>query len=330
MNNYSSSDESYYKDLLDTDYECNDMSIVEQYMDNIAAYSKNGKMNMIAPDEVDKLLLKVQTLSAQQGQDAIKEIRAIKNKIMQAHLLLVIKIAKDYKDHWLSALDPYQKTAVRLEDLISIGNEEFYKLMSKYNPNNDRAKFTTYVCKYLPLAVHTVVKDEFAKVDIPNRIYDILKKVKRVVAYDEYPVERFEVEKNIDCLDTLTEIPQKDVKRALTFLGNYAISFDELSQQQIDTSFSSNDEYQMTQRLFIEKLRSDLNKAIGLLTSTEIGIVLMTHGLQDGVVRKKEEIAKTYGLNNTWITKIYLRAMNKMSSSPYKTTLSEANSHFDS
>ncbi len=228
--------------------------------------------------------------------------KKVKNIIVEKNLRLVISIAKRHVGHGLEFLD-----------LIQEGNLGLMHAVDKFSLDKN-CKFSTYATWWIEQYVKRAIMDKSSNIRVPIHMHDDLNKLKRLNGGMD----------NID-VDAISETSglSKSRIKELTRIQYVTLSLNEAINNEDDTEledFIPSSDTSVEEKVIDDTLfKSELFKLFDEcgLTEREKLIVVLRFGLQDGKIRKLEEVGKIINCTRERVRQIEVKALKKLRNPRY-------------
>ena len=224
---------------------------------------------------------------------------AARNRLIEANLRLVIKIAKAYCNK-----------GVPLMDLIQEGNMGLIRAVEKYD-HNRQVRFSTYATWWIRQSITRYLTDRKRTIRLPHRKEEILRKVNQ--AFNILTQRNKRAPKFIEIADEIG-VPVKDVEFVLS-MANDTIP--------LETEWGANENLLMIDHLadhtynpepeFMRKSsREETFRILNQLKEQEKDVLISRYELNGSKKRTLKNISTKLGLSTETVRQIELRALQKL------------------
>ena len=250
---------------------------------------------------------KFKTLSREEEHDlAIKakngDMDAM-NKLIQANLKFVVKIASRYQNRGLS-----------LSELISEGNIGLIKAIEKFDPDKD-IKLISYAIWWIKQRIMLAVSEKNSLIRVPMGKSSAAHKVK--VTQDRYFTETGKIA-TLDELSEKMNITEKTIDQLQNKLPETS-SFDDIITTSDNQDFTTKDLLEDKDTLdpqslyYQERMQEKIQNAISKLDAREADIIRNYFGLNEShESRNFAQIADKLGLSRERVRQIQKEALKKI------------------
>jgi len=242
-------------------------------------------------------------LTAQEEIDLAIQIREgsrkAYNRMIEANLRLVVKMAKRYMNRGLAFLD-----------LIAEGNIGLMRAVEKFNPDLG-FRFSTYATWWIKQSVERALLNQTRTIRVPIHVLKELNVYLRHMAEMKRELNR---EPSLDELAARLGKTVDEVKKTLTAtkaVDSIDEMFDDSSRPVIETIAAENSPAPHTE---LEKLnlKNHLNKWLDYLSENQRTVISMRFGLRGHDASTLENIGTQIGLTRERVRQIQIEAMKKL------------------
>jgi len=269
--------------LNNREYINEDSSVLSIYMKEL------NKLPLISHEEETELFKKIKK----------GDLRA-RNKIVEANLRFVVKIAKKYQNQGLP-----------LDDLINEGNIGLMTALDKFDVDKGY-HFISYAVWWIRQSIMKAINEKSRAVRLPlnrsNELLQIQKANKNLmhIKGEEPSVEMLADETNLDVeiVKTLVSVSKDIVSLDIpVFKDNETSSVGDYVESDIDSP---------DKQVMSGLMREDINEAISQLSDKEKDIIEHRFGLNNKSPMSLKQIGEIYSLTKERIRQIEKRALQKM------------------
>ena len=256
----------------------------------LAIYLKRiSEQNLLTAEEEHKLAVK-----------AKKGDRKARQKLIEANLRFVVKIAKDY-----------QRQGMSLSDLIQEGNIGLIEAIEKFDPERG-FRLTTYAAWWINLAMQRAIDQKVKLIKIPVNKNELIKKLKsfRYSYQFQYGREPFveEYSKHLN-------LPLKKVENLLK-MDNVFLSVESAYEEDkpaLERVLSDSNIESPVDAIHEEEMKEGLEKIMQVLSQKEQNVIKWRFGL--GKVKKGHslrQVGNALGLSAEGVRRIEEQAITKL------------------
>ena len=226
-----------------------------------------------------------------------------RKKFIESNLRLVISIATKYINKGLEFID-----------LIEEGNIGLIKAVDRFDVSKG-FKFSTYATYWIRQSISRAVSNKSRNIRIPVNIYEKLAKYYKLM--DDYSNQKISDSEMAKILNITLEKLNSLKKLAIDFRQTNTISLnspilfnnnkndDDIELEAIIPNKDINVEEEVLNNLEISDFASFLNKR-------EQGILSLSFGFKDGIIRDDYYIGKCYNITHQRVSAIRLNALKKL------------------
>ena len=252
--------------------------------------------------EINKVPLLTREEEIELCEKAKKGDKAAKNKIVEANLRFVVKVAKKYQNHGLD-----------LTDLISEGNIGLMTAIEKFEPERGY-HFISYAVWWINQSILKALSEKSRAIRLPlNRANELVRIEYASNLINGTLSEAEEVEQ----ISQMLNMPQSRVRELLS-ISNGMVSLDaKVSSKESDnTSLSDYFEdhtYDGPEASTVNKaLKADMNKLLKTLKPNEAKVIRLRYGLNGLKPMSLQEIGQECNLTKERVRQIEKKAIFRL------------------
>lgn len=243
--------------------------------------------------------------------EMVADAQAARQQFVKANLRLVVSIAKKFQGRSLSMLD-----------LIQEGNIGLLRAVDRFDYQLGY-RFSTYATWWIRQAIARAIANDDRTISVPVQLLDTMRKVRR--AEQDLLAETGQ-EPSLGAVASRSGI---EVDRVADVLGipDEPISLDlpvgDEDGSQLSDFLEDSQDWDPTGRLVTADMRSNLERAMALLTPQENRVLRLRFGLQDGRPWTLQEIATLLHLTRPRVGQIEAKALTTLRRCSHTQTLRE-------
>ena len=263
--------------------------------DPVRMYLKEiGKVPLLTADEEI-------ALSKQMEEGGERGLQA-RQRLAEAHLRLVVSIAKRYVGRGMLFLD-----------LIQEGNLGLIKAVEKYDYRKG-FKFSTYATWWIRQAITRAIADQARTIRIPVHMVET---INRLIRVQRQLLQELGREPTPEEIAKEMDIPVEKV-REIQKVSQEPVSLETPIGEEEDShlgDFIQDENVQVpAEAAAYTLLREQLDEVLGTLTERERQVIRLRFGLDDGRARTLEEVGREFHVTRERIRQIEAKALRKLRS----------------
>jgi RNA polymerase primary sigma factor len=227
------------------------------------------------------------------------KLKAVRNRLVQANLRLVINIAKRHLNRGLSFLD-----------LVQEGNAGLMKAADKYDYQKGY-KFSTYSTWWIRQAMTRAIADYARTIRVPVHVLESTNKINKVTIA---LIQELGREPNLEEISLRAGLPAEKVRKIMKASGG-TVSIetpvgeddsrlgDFIADPKASSPFAE---------LVDTSLKEEIDKVLSTLTPREEKVIRMRLGIGELTDYTLEEVGEVFGLTRERIRQIEAKALGKL------------------
>ena len=261
--------------------------------DPVRMYLKEiGKVPLLTAEEEIELARKME--------EGGPEGEAVKKKLAEANLRLVVSIAKRYVGRGMLFLD-----------LIQEGNLGLIKAVEKFDFHKG-FKFSTYATWWIRQAITRAIADQARTIRIPVHMVETINKLIRV---SRQLLQELGREPTAEELAQEMQMPEEKVREIMK-IAQEPVSLETPIGEEEDShlgDFIPDDDIPApAEAAAFTLLKEQLMEVLDTLTEREEKVLRLRFGLDDGRARTLEEVGKEFNVTRERIRQIEAKALRKL------------------
>jgi RNA polymerase primary sigma factor len=225
-----------------------------------------------------------------------------RERMINANLRLVAKVANDYANYGLP-----------IEDLIGEGNIGLMKAAERFDPEFG-VKFSTYAVWWIKQMIKRALGNQSRTIRLPLHVLEKLRSLDRAERDQEGELLSGPGGDEAEICDGITRKKARELRQ----LSQPVVSFDDRSA--VDGVDSENLEANIPDdsmpipldALIANEMSENLLRAMSVLNSRELDVVVSRFGLSGGAPQTLEEVGERFGVTRERIRQIQKVAIEKL------------------
>ncbi len=248
-----------------------------------------GRTPLLKPEEEVALARRIQ-----------KGDHEARQKMIQANLRLVVKIAHDYNNFGLPLLD-----------LISEGNIGLVKAVERFDPDRG-GKLSTYAAWWIKQSIKRALANQSKTIRLPVHLVDKIARMRRITMQLQEELERDPTDEEIALV---MDMPVRKISHLKSVSARPA-SLDAPVSEGEDTQFGDlvGDENAPTpfENLNNKSLLGDVSELLSALEPREAEIIRLRFGLDGDRPETLEEVGRRFDITRERVRQLQNYALQKM------------------
>ena len=233
------------------------------------------------------------------GQRIKKGDKKAINKLVEGNLRFVVQIAKGYQGRGLP-----------LPDLINEGNIGLIKAAERFNPDKG-AKFISYAIWWIRQSIRRSFNEQARTIRLPVYKERYLTKVEKAF---------FQLAQKLERSPTADEIAKEmggsaEEVEIVLGISEECLSFDLAFSEYGDSlaDLIPGEDYQgFSRKVLIERLRSNIEQMMCVLSPQEKEVIRFHFGLEGGEAMTLEEIGERLGVTRERVRQVEVKALEQL------------------
>ena len=258
--------------------------------DSLRQYLREiGKTPLLTPDEEQELARRV----SEGDEDAIV-------RMADSNLLLVVSIAKHYRDRGLP-----------LQDLIQEGNLGLLKAIEKFDYTRGY-KFSTYATWWIRQAISRSIADNARTIRVPVHMVETINRIRRESRQLQQELGREATETELAEASGLTVEKLREVLKITPDPVSLDTPVGEDEDSPLSSFITAGTQAEPEKATEAALLKEQVRQLLGTLDERERRVLELRYGIGGDRARTLEEVGKEFGVTRERIRQIEAKALRKL------------------
>ncbi len=282
-------------------------SFIHEWLDAAVEYGKLLDGRSAGKEEIREQALRRLMVSRQDFSAAMRRIaclreqsEALRRRMLEANLRLVISIAKHFQNRGLS-----------LNDLIQEGNIGLMKALDKFDCRLGH-KFSTYATWWIKQSISKGLAEQSRTIRIPSHM---IATIARMHSQEQIFIQEKGREPEPEELAAVLDMPKERV-RALQRMASQTVSLQAPSGEDGESSLGDFIEDESSenpvQKAAFTVLKEKIDEVLDMLSERERQVIGMRFGLSGDSQKTLVEISEHFGITRERVRQIEAKAIEKL------------------
>jgi RNA polymerase primary sigma factor len=220
--------------------------------------------------------------------------------LIEANLRLVVNIARKFEGRGLS-----------LQDLVQEGNMGLIKAVGKYDPSRG-FRFSTYATWWVKQSISRAVSDYGRTIRIPVHTLEAVNRMMKVATGMRQQLGREATIPELSSHMNISEERMGEFQRIIKTPISLETPVGDHDEMQIGDFVKNGDGDVALDCAHRSQVRAHIEAVLDKLTEREKEVILLRYGLQDGLARTLDEVARAMGITRERVRQIEVKSMLKL------------------